>query len=299
MYPSKVDWKTLTFGLEIEFVGGKPREVELLPGWVMALDEKQIDETGEESGSELKPPPIRWKDREQIGVMLERLKATGAAANWSCGLHVHVGLQPWRQHMLLPLIDAALEHQDSIRALMNTSEERLIYCPGVTPEMRQRFIADPSEEALLNRGRPQSHRCGINAAAWFNIGTAEFRFANGSLCYTEILNVIEFYLRFVAAVGEGRKLSGGPSALAAELGAPAEGYPRPVLAPRWYKERVWLEEALIPVLSPLAAKYVPNGEILQVLPVREGIRLTVENPEDGSFIRFIVKPASEGWEKVG
>jgi hypothetical protein len=90
-----VDWKDLKFGFEIEFTGGVPEEVELLPGWEMSLDERQIDETGAESGSELKPPPIVWEQREQIREMLSRLRAQGATANWSCGLHVHVGLEPW------------------------------------------------------------------------------------------------------------------------------------------------------------------------------------------------------------
>ncbi|MDF2716450.1 MAG: hypothetical protein K0R28_3375 [Paenibacillus sp.] len=95
MWPKQVDWKDLKFGFEIEFTGGVPEEVELLPGWEMSLDERQIDETGAESGSELKPPPIVWEQREQIREMLSRLRAQGATANWSCGLHVHVGLEPW------------------------------------------------------------------------------------------------------------------------------------------------------------------------------------------------------------
>ncbi|MDG0795104.1 amidoligase family protein [Cohnella ginsengisoli] len=75
MRPALMDWKELRFGVEIEFVGGNPERVELLPGWIMSFDERQIDDTGAESGSELKPPPIKWEDRGQIREMLARLQA--------------------------------------------------------------------------------------------------------------------------------------------------------------------------------------------------------------------------------
>ncbi|AGA57265.1 Putative amidoligase enzyme [Thermobacillus composti KWC4] len=84
-YPLNVDWKRLRCGVEIEFVEGKPLEVEL-----------PADE------------------REQIRLMTERLKATGAAANWSCGLHVHVNLSAWGESIIAPLLDAALGTQDAL-----------------------------------------------------------------------------------------------------------------------------------------------------------------------------------------
>ena len=203
MWPRTVDWEELRFGVEIEFVGGNPAAVELLPGWVMAFDELQVDDTGEDSGAELKPPPLLWRDREQMRVMLDRLKATGARANWSCGLHVHVGLEPWGQDIVLPLVDAALAHQDALRGLLRTAEDRLIHCPPVVPAMRDRYLVNPERASLVRRGRPQSHRCGINAAAWFDFGTVEIRYPNGSLEYDEVGNTVELCLRFVAAVGRG------------------------------------------------------------------------------------------------
>lgn len=297
MWPKTVDWKSLAFGVEIEFIGGHPKELELLPGWVMSLDEKQIDETGTESGSELKPPPILWEDREQIQIMLTRLKEQGASINWSCGLHVHIGLEPWGQDILLPLIDAALLYQNSIKSLMHTSAHRLIFCPPVTTEMRQRFISDSCPNALRQRGRPQSHRCGINLAAWFDHGTVEIRYANGSLSYDEILNTIEFCLRFVAAIGAGHMLSCDPIKMAMELDAPVSGFPPPIPAPRWFQERTWLENSLIPVFTPLATNLVQGGEIHHILPVPEGILVAIEKP-DGKLCKYIFRPPSAGWELV-
>ncbi|MBP1994891.1 amidoligase family protein [Paenibacillus eucommiae] len=297
MWPKKVNWKELRFGVEIEFIGGNPENCALLPGWVMALDEKQIDETGAASGSELQSPPIQWEDKEQIREMLSRLQAQGASANWSCGLHVHIGLEHWGEAVILPLIEAALLYQQTLQALFNTSRHRLIFCPPVTGEMHQRFLLNQDPEALRHRGRPQSHRCGINAAPWFDIGTVEIRYANGSLNYDQVLNTIELCLRFVAAVGEDRKLSSDPQEMAIELGAPHEGYPVSVPIPQWFRERTWLEEALIPVITPLAAELVENGEIHHLLPVPDGILVAIEK-SDGTLSQYVLQPPSTGWQLV-
>ena len=67
MWPKSVDWQELRFGVEIEFVEGDPEGVELLPGWVMSLDERQVDDAGEDSGVSLKPPPMLWRDPRRSG----------------------------------------------------------------------------------------------------------------------------------------------------------------------------------------------------------------------------------------
>ena len=298
MIGTRIDWKELKFGVEIEFIGGEPEKIELLPGWVMALDELQIDDSGEESGSELKPPPIRWEDREQIREMLARLRAAGASVNWSCGLHVHVGLEPWGQEAVPAFIEAALLYQDALRTLLGTSEDRLIYCPPVVPEMRERFRAEPAGESLCHKGRPQSHRCGIYLAAWFDIGTVEIRYANGSLDYDEVMNTVELALRFVAAIGEGRELPAEAQELARALGALSSGYPPPLPAPRWYRERMRLEEMLIPVLTPIVTRLIPDGEILHIFPESDALRVVVEDTKDGTPHPIWIRPTHKGWKVV-
>ncbi|WP_219834035.1 amidoligase family protein [Paenibacillus sp. R14(2021)] len=295
MWPKQIDWKTLRFGVEIEFIGGKPAELPLLPDWEMSLDELQIDETGAESGSELKTPPILWEEREQIRIMLTRLTEQGAQMNWSCGLHVHIGIEPWGEAMVLPIVDAALAHQDALRDLVGMSSDRLIYCLPVTEEMRTAYVRNPGQRALRRKGRPQSHRCGINAAAWYDIGTVEIRYANGSLDYEKIIRTIELYLRFVAAIGEGRELPHASEALAIALGAPLSGYPPAIPTPRWYQERVWLEEALIPIVSGLANELLPGGEIHHILPVSDGIAIEIID-WDGKQINVVCRPPSTDWQ---
>lgn len=296
-WAQRVEWQDLRFGIEIEFIGGRPAELELLPGWVMSLDERQVDEDGTDSGSELKTPPIRWADREQIRVMLARLLEQGARMNWSCGLHVHVGIEPWGEAMVLPLLDAALQAQDALRALVATSSERLVYCPPVTEAMRADYRAKPRQEALQRKGRPQSHRCGINAAAWYDIGTVEIRYANGSLDFDEILRAAELCLRFTAAVGENRELPDSPEALAIALEAAPAGYPPAIPVPRWYRERMWLEDALLPALGGLAEQLAEDGELHHVLPVEDGLLIGVEDTE-GKLHEYVCLPPTSGWQVV-
>lgn len=295
MWPKSVDWKLIRFGVEIEFVEANPESVELLPGWEMSPEERQIDETGKESGGELKTPPLYWEEREQIRVMLDRLVRRGAKANWSCGLHVHVDLAAWGEPIVEPLLDAALASQHAMRSLLGTSGHRFLYVPPVTEEMRRRYAAERTESAMHNPGRPQSHRCGINARPWFDIGTVEIRYANGSLDYDEIVRTVELYLRFVAAVGAGHRLPGDSAGLAGALGAATCGYPPPTPCPQWYKERMWLEEALIPVLSPQTELLEPGGEIHHIIPVPGRLHVAVEKP-DGTLRVFAFRPTASGWE---
>lgn len=298
MWPMMIDWQQLRFGVEIEFVGGAPESVELLPGWQMALDEYQRDDRGDRSGSELKPGPITWADRAQIRTMLERLNSMGAQANWSCGLHVHVDLQPWGEAILLPLMDAALAWQDGFYHLLQTAPHRRLYCPPVTPAMRQELAAKPSRDAVRRWGNPESNRCGVNLGAWWDIGTVEFRFANGSLAFDEVCRTIELCLRFVTAVGTGH-LSDPPTAatgaaLATALGAPLDGYPPATPCPPWRWEQIHLENHLRPILAPLVVARCPQAEILSITPVAEGLQVTVELDDD-SLVPMIAQPTSTGW----
>ncbi len=292
MWRTQHDWQNLRFGVEIEFVNADAASVELLPGWRMGPDEYQTDETGAESGGELQSPILAWSDREQIQAALARLQAAGARVNWSCGLHVHVGIEPWGEDMILPLIDAALASQDGLRRLFQTPAERMIFCPPVIPAMRDRYAERPERASLVYKGgRPQSHRCGINPSAWFNIGTVEIRYPNATLAYEEICQTVELCLRFVASVGAGERLPGEPAALAAALGAPAEGYPLPHPVPLWARERAWLEDALIPLLEPAALRLLPGGEILLIRPTARGILVAVE-PDVGGLTYYRFNPTS-------
>jgi hypothetical protein len=295
-WPFDVKWTDLRFGVELEFVGIEPDEGELAPGWSLVSEQLLVDERGMPSGAELISPPLTWDERDQIRVMAERLKRFGAYANWSCGLHVHVDLSAWGEAIVTPILDAALRTQDALRRLLRTADHRLIFCPPVTPEMRARYAANPGSPALHNPGRPQSHRCGINARAWYANGTVEIRYANGSLDCAEIERTVELCLRWTAAVGAGRVLPDEPGALARALGAPLDGYPPPLEPPLWHLERMWLEDMLVPVLTPLVRERMADGEIHTIRPAPGGRLLVDAEDTEGRLRRFGARPAAGGWE---
>lgn len=289
MWPRRIDWTALRFGVEIEFMDADPKAVPLLEGWMMPANEQQTDDTGDEGGGELQSPPIRWQDREQIREMLSRLNVVGARVTWSCGLHVHVGVEAWGEAIIVPMLDAALICQEGLQALFQTSHHRLVFCSPVMPEMREAYLKEPRREVLGHHDRPESHRCGINTQAFFDIGTVEIRYPNASLAYDEVLRAVEACLRLVVAVGGGRVLPAGPGELAEALGVGTDGYPPPQAAPRWHLERRWLEDLLVSVLAPKVEQVAPGGEILSIRPVPEGLLVTVEL-EWPRTERFVFRP---------
>lgn len=115
--------------------------------------------------------------------------------------------------------------------------------------------------------------------------------------YDEVLNTVELCLRFVAAVGEARMLPSDPRSLALALGAPVVGYPAVLVPPKWFQERMWLEDSLIPALSQLAFKLVPNGEIHHILPVPDGFLVAIEDTE-GQLFKYVVQPPTSDWKLV-
>lgn len=298
MWPLRVPWRRLRFGVEIEFVGGRPEELNLLPGWHLQPGERQTDEDGRETGGELVPDPLPWGRRTEIRGMLSELRRTGARANWACGLHVHVGLGPWGEDVLPALLDATLRCQGALGQILRTAPDRAIYAPPLTPAMRAAHAAGQGEAALTRPGRPQSHRCGINVRSFYDVGTVEIRLANGSLNYAQVARTAELCLRFVAAVGagEGPRLPTEGPGLARTLGAPEAGYPPPQAAPLWHRERLWLEDALLPAIGVAALALVP-GEVHHIRPSPHGLSVVVERP-DGTAAEVLLRWARGGWVRV-
>lgn len=175
-------------------------------------------------GGELISPPLTWAQRGQVREMLARLRRSPVRANWDCGTHVHVGIEPWGEAVLPPLLEATLACQDALRALAQTTGYRMIYAPYLTAEMVRRHAEQPGKAALRHCGPPYSQRCGVNA-------------------------------------GAGRSLPGEPAALAAALGVPVRGYPPPQAPPLWRQKQLWLEDALLPALAPLALAQHPGGSV--------------------------------------
>lgn len=295
MYPRDVSWDSLRFGVEIEFVEADPAAVSLLPGWTMDTDERQRVLSGADSGGELKPGKLTWTERDQIAHMFEALVRVGGAVNWSCGLHVHVGLDPWGAGILEPLIEAALDTHDALHALFQTAPHRDVFAPPLTAAQRDAWREGPCEAALRHHGNPLSARCGVNVAAWYDFGTVEFRYPNATLVPEEVCRTVELCLRWVAAVGRGESLPTDAHDLVRSLGAPASGYPPPHAEPLWHRHESLLTEVLRPVLQPLIASKVPDAQILFVRPTTEGCFMAKTDRSGQGNHRFFFQPHTLGF----
>ena len=271
VWPRVLPWTELEFGVEVEFVDADPDSVRLVPGWTMDRGDSQLALTGARSGAEAKPGKLGWAQRGEIDQILAAIEAAGGAVNWSCGFHVHVGLEPWGESILEPLLDATLTTQGALAELFMLPPHRQLFAPELSEAMCEAWRANPDEDALNHVGRPQSHRCGVNVAAWYEHRSVEFRFPNATLDGDEARRSVELCLRWVAAVGEGRELPSEMRALAKALEVPAEGYPAPHPEPPWHRREEQLNELLIPVLQPMIEREVPGAEILFIRATPEGL----------------------------
>ncbi len=246
-----VDWQTLPFGVEIEFVGARLGDIHLPEGWDWRDEDALYDEAGQPvpelvapdvRGGEVGSPILTWARRDEIAEVTRQLRAAGGVANWSCGVHIHVSIEPWGKRLLLPLLDAVLATEDALRGLLQPAPHRAVYTPCTTPAMRDMLLRATTPELFetdfVYGDEPWSQRGGVNLRAWADYGTVEFRLPNGSLDEGEISQTVKLCLKWVTAVGGGETLPTTPDALADALGVPRTGYPPPQTAPDWWPARL-------------------------------------------------------------
>ena len=142
---------------------------------------------------ELVSPICRYEDIETIQEIVRKLRAAGAIANASCGIHVHVDASPHNANTLRNITNIMASKEDLIyKALqVNVARERR-YCKKV----EQSFLEE------LNRKKPKTleqvsriwyngndgrhehyhnsrYHC-LNLHSVFQKGTIEFRLFNGT-----------------------------------------------------------------------------------------------------------------------
>ncbi|MEM7151780.1 MAG: amidoligase family protein [Myxococcota bacterium] len=294
-WPREVDFRQLRFGVELEFAETDASRVVLPRGWSLDPSERMLAMTGEFSGGEIKPSPLRWAQREGIAAGLRAIAEAGGVVNWSCGLHVHVDLASWGSAVLPAVLEAALQTQSALRELFATAEHRMLYCPAVTAAQCDAHAADPCEAALRHAGRPEAARSGINVSAWYDFGTVELRYPNATLDPESALRCVELCLRWVSAVGAGVSLPSEAQALAAALDMPGTGYPPPHPQPVWHRREEQLTELMIPILQPMCMAERPGARILFVRPTPEGLYVKTDSGNEVNH-RFWFRPHAAGFE---
>jgi len=142
---------------------------------------------------ELVSPICRYEDIETIQEIVRKLRAAGAIANASCGIHVHVDASPHNANTLRNITNIMASKEDLIyKALQVSVARERRYCKKV----KQSFLEE------LNRKKPKTleqvsriwyngndgrhehyhnsrYHC-LNLHSVFQKGTIEFRLFNGT-----------------------------------------------------------------------------------------------------------------------
>ena len=186
-----------------------------------------------EFGTELVSPICRWEDIETVQAIIRALRAAGAHADPSCGIHVHVGLGSHTPKTLRNLVN-----------LVNAKEDLLTQALQISPERRDRWCrpVDPDFLTTLNRRKPTTseefariwyddrnwewhahqhydpsrYRL-LNLHSVFQKGTIEFRAFNATLHAGEIKAYIQLCLAIshqaltVASASPARPVTDNPA----------------------------------------------------------------------------------------
>ena len=197
------------FGTRVQHTGGT-YDTRLVPDaqgrdWKIVSDNSI--EGPQEERTEFVSPICRWEDIETVQELVRKLRAAGAKAHTSCGVHVHIGRGAHTPKTLRNLVN-----------LVNAKEDLLTQAPGISPERRARWCqaVDPDFLARLNRRKPTTDAAfaelWYNTPEWrwhasqhydtsrdhllnlhsvFQKGTIEFRAFNASLHAGEIKSFIQ------------------------------------------------------------------------------------------------------------
>ena len=197
------------FGTRVQHIGGT-YDTRLVPDaqgrdWKIVSDNSI--EGPQEERTEFVSPICRWEDIETVQELVRKLRAAGAKAHTSCGVHVHIGRGQHTPKTLRNLVN-----------LVNAKEDLLTQALGISPERRARWCqaVDPDFLARLNRRKPTTDAAfaelWYNTPEWrwhasqhydtsryhllnlhsvFQKGTIEFRAFNASLHAGEIKSFIQ------------------------------------------------------------------------------------------------------------
>ena len=158
--------KNQTFGIEIETTGiGRERTAKAIAAYFGTTAQyrgRHLDDwkvpmpdgrhwTVERDGSVTDPsaevvsPVCRYEDIQMVQEVVRAIRAAGAKADGSCGIHIHIGLGEHTPQSLRRLVN-----------IVNAKEDLLTMALGITPDRRERWCRPVEQRFLteLNRRKP-------------------------------------------------------------------------------------------------------------------------------------------------
>lgn len=173
------------------------------------------DRTRNDHRCEVVSPICQYDDIEDIQEIIRKLRAAGAMANDSCGIHVHVDGANHTPDSLVRLINFTVGRQDIIYEALQIGDRANRWCKKINRDlltaMRHGERTKDSIEHIwyssandgYTGGIDHSHYCstryhGVNLHAFFTKGTVEFRLFNGTTHAGKIKAYIQFCLAMSA-----------------------------------------------------------------------------------------------------
>ena len=156
-----------------------------------------------DQGTEFVTPVCRWEDLETVQACVRALRAAGAHADASCGIHVHVGLGSHTPRTLRNLVN-----------LVNAKEDLLTQALQISPA---RWYDDRNWEWHAHQHYDPSRYHLLNLHAVWQKGTIEFRAFNSTLHAGEVKAYIQLCLAIshqaltVASASPNRPVTDNPA----------------------------------------------------------------------------------------
>lgn len=171
----------------------------------------QILSAGEAYKTEMVSPICYWADIETIQELVRKLRESGAMANSSCGIHVHVDASPFDANALRNITNIMASKEDLIYQALEVSVERQHrWCkPAESRFLDELNARKPKTLEQVSRiwyggeSRSQRHydesryHC-LNLHSVFQKGTVEFRLFNGTTHAGKIKSYIQFSMAISA-----------------------------------------------------------------------------------------------------
>lgn len=175
--------------------------------WKAMSDSSIRIEGGQEV--EIVTPVLKYSDIEDLQEIVRKLRKSGAKANNTCGIHIHIGSEKHTAKTLSNLVNIMTSKQNLIYTALGIKSERERYCRKLESELSEKIrkikpdtlekMADiwydgyyDDRNAHYNSSR---YHC-LNLHSVFTKGTVEFRLFNS----TTHAGKIKAYIQFCLAV---------------------------------------------------------------------------------------------------
>jgi hypothetical protein len=205
------------FGTRAEFVGGAYNAYQVRDNsgrvWKLMSDASIRPECKRGTATdkhkvELVSPVLRYGDIETVQELVRKLRAAGATANDSCGVHIHIGTQSHTPQTLRNLANIVASKEDLIYKALKVGANRSRYCkkadeafiaelnrrkPNTMEELSDLWYSRyPGESRSAHYNSSRYHL--LNYHSVFTKGTIEFRAFNGTTHAGKIKAYIQFCL---------------------------------------------------------------------------------------------------------